>query len=191
MATIDWTGENPGLLLREGDDGPATTLASLFRVIRSPHGYGHATFLLRNPQTPGTGNACYTDNPELAAWLQEYFLQHFEPYRGLPALESLAMIPAEFAFAAESRDPWIETVRAGDDTLEFRWSDLGEPYLVDNQPDATPTGKHHLVSVFLDAGNAQILVNGEKLPGEPMPRNVGGRDITSAFLAFSETWIRD
>jgi hypothetical protein len=146
MATIDWTDENPGLLLREGDDGPATTLASLFRVVRSPYGYGHATFLLRNPQTPGTGN------PELAAWLKEHFLRHFEPYRGLPALESLAMIPAEFAFTAESRDPWIETVRAGD---------------------------------------AEILVNGEKLPGKPMPRSVGGRDITSAFLAFSETWIRD
>ena len=47
------------------------------------------------------------------------------------------------------------------------------------------------MSVFLDADDAQILVNGERIPGKPMPRNVGGRDITSAFLAFSETWIRD
>ena len=191
MATIDWTGENPGLLLREGDDGPATTLASLFRVVRSPHGYGHATFFLRNPQTPGAGNACYTDNPELAAWLQEHFLRHFNPFRGLPGLESLAMVEAEFEFAAESRDPWIETVRAGDDTLEFRWADLGEPFLVDNAPGDTPTGIHRLVSVFLAAGSAEILVNGETVPGNPIPRQVGGRDMTSAFLAFSETWIRD
>lgn len=143
MATIDWTGENPGLLLREGDDGPTTTLASLFRVVRSPYGYGHDTLLLRNPQTPGTGNACYTDNPELAAWLQEHFLRHFEPS------------------------------------------------LFDNQPDDTPTGIHHLLSIFVDAGDAEILVNGEKLPGKPMPRSVVGRDVTSALLAFSETWIRN
>ena len=103
MPTIDWTGENPGPLLREGDEGPATRLASLFRVVRSPYSYGHATFLIREPHTPGGRNACYTDNEELAVWLQEEFLRHFEPYRDLPGLESLAMVEAEFDFAAASR----------------------------------------------------------------------------------------
>ena len=160
-------------------------------MVRSPYGYGHATFLIRDPQTAGERNACYTDNVELAAWLQEEFLRHFEPYRGLPALEALAMVEAEFDFVAESQDPWIETVRAGDDTLEFRWSDLSEPFLVENEPADTPTGKHRLLSVFLTVGSAEILVNGEKVAGAPIPRRLGGRDMTSAFLAFSETWIRE
>jgi len=191
MSTFDWTGENPGLVLRDGDEGPATTLASLFRVVRSPYGYGHATFYIRDPQTPGAPNACYTDNEELAVWLQEEFLRHFEPYQGLPGLEELAMVEAEFGFEAGSGDPWIETVRTVEETLEFRWSDLSEPFLVDHGPAESPTGKHRLISVFQAAGSAEIRVNGEKVPGAPMPRHLGGRDMTSAFLAFSETWIRE
>jgi hypothetical protein len=28
------------------------------------------------------------------------------------------------------------------------------------------------------------------LPGKPAPRDMAGQQITTAFLAFSETWIR-
>jgi hypothetical protein len=33
-------------------------------------------------------------------------------------------------------------------------------------------------------------VNGRTLPGQPVPRGIAGRTITTAMLAFSETWIR-
>lgn len=74
----------------------------------------------------------------------------------------------------------------GEETLEFRWSDLSEPFLVDNGPAESPTGKHRLISVFQAVGKAEIRVNGEKVPGAPMPRRLGARNLTSAYLAIAE-----
>src|SRR5262249_57085103 len=47
---VDWSGENPGISLKEKPDGAFVTLASFFRVVLSPHGRGHALVLLRSPQ---------------------------------------------------------------------------------------------------------------------------------------------
>jgi len=33
-------------------------------------------------------------------------------------------------------------------------------------------------------------VNGRRLPGHAVPREMAGRQITTAFLAFAESWIR-
>jgi len=52
------------------------------------------------------------------------------------------------------------------------------------------TGVHHMPSLFIGCLDASILVNGKRLPGSTMPREVAGRKISSAMLAFSETWIR-
>jgi hypothetical protein len=35
-----------------------------------------------------------------------------------------------------------------------------------------------------------VTVNGRTLPGKPVPREIAGHTITTAMLAFSETWIR-
>ena len=46
---VEWSGENPGISLKQQADGPFTTLASFFRVVLSPHGRGHTLVLLRSP----------------------------------------------------------------------------------------------------------------------------------------------
>jgi len=45
------------------------------------------------------------------------------------------------------------------------------------------------LSVFVESADASITVNGRRLPGKPVPRPFLGRSASSAFLAFSETWI--
>ena len=47
--TVEWSGENPGIFLKQHPDGPFTTLASFFRVVLSPHGRGHALVLMQSP----------------------------------------------------------------------------------------------------------------------------------------------
>ena len=47
---VEWSGENPGISLKEAPDGPFVALASFFRVVLSPHGRGHALVLLQSPQ---------------------------------------------------------------------------------------------------------------------------------------------
>ena len=46
---IDWSGENPGITLRASPDGETTCLVSFFRVVVSPHGTGHAAFIMTDP----------------------------------------------------------------------------------------------------------------------------------------------
>jgi hypothetical protein len=48
----------------------------------------------------------------------------------------------------------------------------------------------NIYSETVKAGDASIQVNGRRLAGSPIPREVAGRKITTAMLAFSETWIR-
>jgi uncharacterized protein YggE len=124
--TVEWSGENPGISLKETPDGPFVALASFFRVVLSPHGRGHALVLLQSPN---------------------------------------------------------EAVR-------LTWSGLGEPFCFALPPDKSATGKHHMPSLFVGCDNATIAVNGRTLWGRPVPREIAGRTITSAMLAFSETWIR-
>ena len=49
---VEWSGENPGISLKDNPDGPWTNLASFFRVVLSPYGRGHALVLLQSPATP-------------------------------------------------------------------------------------------------------------------------------------------
>jgi hypothetical protein len=45
-------------------------------------------------------------------------------------------------------------------------------------------------SLFVGCREATVAVNGRTLPGQPVPREIAGHAITTAMLAFSETWIR-
>jgi hypothetical protein len=45
-------------------------------------------------------------------------------------------------------------------------------------------------SLFVGCDSAMVKVNGRALPGAPVPRDVAGHRISTAMLAFSETWIR-
>ena len=45
-------------------------------------------------------------------------------------------------------------------------------------------------SLFVGCQAATVRVNGRTLAGKPVPREMAGHTITTAMLAFSETWIR-
>ena len=51
------------------------------------------------------------------------------------------------------------------------------------------TGRHQMYSVFVEAQRGMIAVNGAALPGNVIQRNFLDRRMSTAFLAFSETWI--
>jgi hypothetical protein len=192
---VEWSGENPGISLKEVPDGPFTTLASFFRVVLSPHGRGHALVLLQSPQADSppaeAPNLCLTDNEPLARWLVSDYVAHFGAWRGLPGLRTLqyrrldTVTPGGDAIARYS-----ETVRAGDTTVVLEWSGLGEPFCFALPPAQSATGRHHMPSLFVGCETATVTVDGRRRPGAPIPREIAGRRITTAMLAFSETWIR-
>ncbi len=193
--TVEWSGENPGISLKDSPDGPFVALASFFRVVLSPHGRGHALLLLRAPQETAPpaerSNLCITDNEKLARWLIAEFVSHFGAFKGQPGLSSLLWRTLdEVKSVGDAISSYSEIVRAGDLTVELAWKGLGKPFCFAFPPEKSATGKHHMPSLFVGCETATITVNGRVLPGKPVPREIAGRTISTAMLAFSETWIR-
>jgi hypothetical protein len=193
--TVDWSGENPGISLKEVPDGPFTTLASFFRVVLSPHGRGHALVLLQSPQesapAPDRANLCLTDNESLARWLVSDFVSHFGAWRGLQGLRGLEFRALDSVTAGgDAITRYSETVSAGEMTVALEWSGLGKPFCFVLPPTQSASGRHHMPSLFVGCDKATITVNGARRPGAPVPREIAGHRISTAMLAFSETWIR-
>ena len=193
--TVEWSGENPGISLKEREDGPFVALASFFRVVLSPHGRGHALVLLRAPQAanppPEQAHLCLTDNEALARFLVEGFVSQFGAFRGLPGLAALDYRRLDrVESAGDPRSDYSETVTAGALVVRLRWTGLGQPFCFALPPDKSATGRHHMPSLFVPCQDAAIEVNGQRLAGKPVPREVAGHAISTAMLAFSETWIK-
>jgi len=189
--TVEWSGENPGISLKEAPDGPFVALASFFRVVLSPHGRGHALVLMQAPQDAKGANVCFHDNEKLARYLVSDFVSHFGAWKGLPGLQGLTY--RKLDSVAASGDPastYSEAVKAGDTTAVLTWSGLGTPFCFALPPDKSATGKHSMPSLFVPCQNATISVNGKTLSGKPAPREMAGHKFSTAMLAFSETWIR-
>jgi hypothetical protein len=193
--TVEWSGENPGISLKETPDGPFVALASFFRVVLSPHGRGHALVLMQSPQDANPaaerGNYCFHDNEKLARYLVSDFVSHFGAWKDLPGLQSLIYRPLDSVEA--SGDPastYSETVKSGDVTAKLTWSGLGKPFCFALPTEKSATGKHTMPSLFVACQDAAITVNGKRLAGKPAPREMAGHKFTTAMLAFSETWIR-
>jgi hypothetical protein len=193
--TVEWSGENPGISLKESPDGPFTTLASLFRVVLSPHGRGHALVLMQSPQEANPpadrANVCLTDNDPLAHWLIDRFVANFRLFKGLPGMQGLAFRKLDSVqVSGDPSSSYTEAFKAGDLHVQLAWNGLGEPFCFALQPEASSTGCHYMPSVFVGCQSATITVNGRVLPGKPVPREVAGHKISTALLAFCESWIR-
>ena len=191
---IDWSGENPGITLRASPDGETTCLASFFRVVVSPHGPGHAVFILTDPSGRGDGeavNACYTDNEPLARYLLDDFVSHFGTWKGNPNLATLPFRPADsFAHSGDHRTAWTERVTGPNVDISLTWRDLGEPFMVEFLKEQSATGKHEMFSLFVPARACEVVANGVRGRGVPGPRDMHRTPSSTAFLAFSETWIK-
>lgn len=192
---VDWSGENPGMYLKETPDGPFVTLVSYFRVVASPHGRGHALVLLEAPllhrSLPEALNVCVTDNDPLARYLVGNFVSHFGAFKDAQALSYMDYLPLEgVAASGDTRSAYMEWVKGPGVEATLSWEDLGEPFMVNIPKEKSATGKHALHSLFVDARRVRATVNGRTLKGKPFPREFAGRQSSTAFLAYSETWIK-
>lgn len=190
--TVDWSGENPGMYLKETPDGPFVTLLSFFRVVVSPHGRGNALLMLRQPQQSGdAGNVCLTDNEALARWLVADYASNFGAFKGTPGMSGLRYAGLDSVTTeGDTRSTYTEIVRGDGMEVRMSWMDIGEPFALEMPVAHSATGRHIMLSLFAGAGRAEATVDGRPLPGKPIPRDMVGRSITTTFLAFSETWIR-
>ena len=192
---VDWSGDNPGIYLKDEPDGDYTALALFFRVALSPHGRGHAAIVLGAPDTgqgwPDVPNFIMTDNQRMMRWIVEGWVRKMPTFIGKAGLEAMTWLDCD---SVEKRPGdlttrYSETLRGSGVTLEMVWRDMGAPIPVEVTAENSATKEHEMYSVFLEAKAAQIVINGIPLPGQVADRQFFGRTMSTAFLAFSETWV--
>jgi hypothetical protein len=193
---VSWSGDNPGIYLKEREDGPYVTLMVYFRIVLSPHGPGTAMLLLEAPHesAPAAGikNVLLGDNPALTHYLFDGFCRHFGVFRKLPAMAAPTLMPLDsVSESGDARSAFTVTLKSGNDVFSLQWDDLAEPFAAAVSPAQSATGHHEMYSCFIEARRASITVNGRRLAGKPVVRDFMGRPSSSAFLAFSETWTHE
>lgn len=193
--TVDWSGDNPGIYLKDAADGPYRSLSVYFRIALSPHGKGNVLVLFEDPTRAGgyptVANVCVADNQRLASYLVENFCAKFGAFRAVAAFAGLTYLKmTSITEGGDNRKNHVQLVTARGLTVKLEWKKLGAEFAVDLPPEKSATGAHEMYSCFREAQAAAITVNGRKLKGRPFPRDFHGRQTSSAFLAFSETWVR-
>lgn len=193
--TVDWSGENPGMYLKESADGPFITLITFFRVVLSPHGRGHAAFIFQDPhgdgKDPRKPNVCVTDNEPLARYLKDNFVAHFGVFKGILALSHFRFEKgSNFVASGDARNSYTETFRNESGEVSLTWEPLGDVFMVEMPKDKSATGQHEMFSLFVNASGVRVSINGKGVAGRPFPRDFAGKASSTAFLAFSETWVR-
>lgn len=192
---VDWTGDNPGIYLKDEQDGPWTGLATFFRIVYSPFGMGSGVLLLDKPNEaaglPSVNNFCLSDNEALARYLVDNFFSKFASFRVSPGLQAITYLQAtEVHRAGDTRSRYQEIVRSNEFEVVLTWEGLGAPYAVDMPVDKGPTKQHQMYSLFLDASDAHVTVNGRRLQGKVVERDFADTRKSTAFLAFSESWVQ-
>ena len=177
------TGENPFVRLAPADTDDYTTMVSFWRMTFCPAGPGHVLFA-RSELTEGQWRI-YSDNSAMTRWLQQTIQGMLTPDL---KDESIGVITASFEKSGDPLKSYTETIRAGADTIECRWSNMLEPMMLHTQP-GTPAGRPYgLCTVFVPALEASFSMNGKSAAGKAWPRSRDGRAFSTSSLAFSESW---
>lgn len=191
---VDWTGENPGILLKN-DDGSFSAMALFFRVAWSPVGQGQVLLLYGSPDaeqgSDEAPNVVISDNTELSHYLLDNFIGRLAAFHDAAAFNGLKHLVAQSVKtdgdAMSHR--YSETVSGEGITVQLVWEELEHPRALELTPDQVGSGIHNMFTVLVPARKGSILVNGKPLPGKLGTRVQAGVETTSAFLYFTETWI--
>ena len=191
---VVWTGENPGILLKEDPDGPLSAVALFFRIAWSPAGRGTVLMLYENPGSatslPDAANVLLSDNRELAEFLRLNFIAKLAAFADAPAFSALTHVAITEAWPeGDSNSCYREQVRADGLEITLTWDDLGAPVALELPTELTGGKEHEAYNVLVECRRPEIRLNGRILPGKPGPRVQAGIETTSAFLYFSESWI--
>jgi len=170
-------------------------LISFFRVVTSPHGKGHAAFMLLDPhgdgKNPEKPNVCLTDNEPLAEYVKKGFVSNFGAFKGVKGLGNVQMKPGwDFVAGGDGRTSHTEWFRSAIGQVNLTWNELSAPFMVELMKEKSATGQHEMFSLFLDSAAVKVTINGKPVAGKSVPRDWMGRKAATAFLAFSETWIK-
>ncbi len=140
---------------------------------------------------PEANNFCLTDNDAMTDYLLSDFLAKFPSFKDKAGIKGMSRFGIDHvAYEGDMKEEYREVVRGGGIEVVMQWENMGEPMAVEVSPADCATGEHDMYSVFLEAKNARVIVNGKTLPGNVVDRQFFGKTMNTAFLAVSETWVK-
>jgi hypothetical protein len=183
-------GENPGIRLVTKEGAPPSTSVSFWRVLQSPAGAGHVCFLTSDitgdGPTPDDVRVAFADNEKLAEYVALQLMTAFDKAYGE---KPFPVKTARFERSGDTATAWKETIRSAGTTVELVWRDFYEPFVIESRA-GVPHNPYTILSTFIPARAADVIINGTRAAGNPTPRMRGTRQSSSAFLAFAETWLK-
>ena len=191
---VVWSGENPGILLKQQADGPWSAMALFFRIAYSPAGRGTALLFYEQPNRPtslpAAANLMLSDNRRLAEYLLTDFIATLPAFHSAPAFSALQHVAITESYAAgDPRSEYREVIKADGLEIQLVWGGLGRPTALELPAELTAGKEHDAFNVLVESTQPQIILNGRVLDGKPVVREQAGIKTTTAFLYFSETWI--
>ena len=189
------TGENPVIRLLDKEGGQVLTNVSYWRIVWSPDGPGHVCYV-----TTGDGKSttdlriAFVDNRKLYDFLTEQIMTVLDrsmPQRPFTVVQAKFDDPGQGTFT-ESGDTMKErkvSLKADRYTVELVWRDFYSPFQLDTPVGGSPN-PFGVTSLFIPAKSADVIINGKKSAGNVYPQKRGPAQSSSAFLAFSESWVK-
>lgn len=190
--TVVFSGENPGLTLMKPGTEERVAAASYWRCVYSEHGEGNALLIWVDRGASGLGelapHAIHADNPGVARLVTERFTRHFDNFKDLGFG---GMEPAYARFFQDSDSRWYHRVvcNTGSQVIELLWWDVADYQMVNRQGRELGGTTWDLATVICPCRSASIKVSNQSVNGEVRFSADGERPSSSAFLAFSETWV--
>jgi hypothetical protein len=183
-------GENPGIRLVAKEGAPPSTSVSFWRVFQSPAGMGHVCFVTSDitgdGPTPDDIRLAFTDNEKLAEYVAVQLMTAFDKAYGE---KPFPVRRARFERKGGTTTAWTESLTADGYLIDLVWRDLLESFAIESKA-GVPHNPYTILSTFVPAKAADVIINGKRVVGQATPRMRGPRQSSSAFLAFAETWLK-
>lgn len=184
-----FAGENHLITLYRPGSDAAMVWTSCWHCTYSADGEGTVLVMRVDQETTNRHDlpplAIYTDNPSLGRMITERFNQYFDGFRNL-GLAALALQSAQFVQYPNGRQSRRIVCTSGMQVIELIWEDIFDAAMELFYNTSGPIA-YDLSAVICPCARGIIMVNGVPLPGET--RVPAGDSASSAFLAFSETWV--
>jgi hypothetical protein len=198
LAQVIFCGENPEIrLVRPENVDREIAFASYWRCTYSPYGSGQLLALHIEANVLESGVDALTliaaDNLPLGRALVDDLVQHFPGLDHIPFTDINVQV-ATLSQANDGQKNYRVECRTAQHHIDITWADVLDvrlPQTYSNFISETERGTALDVSnVICPVGSGSIIINGAAVNGCVHSLYDGTMNRSTAFLAFSETWVR-
>lgn len=186
---VIFAGDNPLLMLYAPGTDEVVAVGSYWRCTWSAAGAGEALVIWVD-RAAGLGDRApvgiFTDNAPMARLVWDRFNSQWDRLQGR-GIEDRDIQPARFATLGDGMRRYRVTCAVGTTAIELEWRDALDVFHAVTRP-VVGGSQWEVANVVLPCADGSMRVDGVAVSGEV--HQPEGDYRSSAFLAFTETWVR-